>query len=118
VQFEGIRRMVVVPVAQLDAGAIFRIGDASRRAAERTVAVLGTDPVDAVPVLALHGVHVPLIDQVLTATAIGHQLIAGCKEWERLVKRPPVIVLGTLQKLQRQERRKMAFCSTETPLLD
>jgi len=79
VQFEGIRRMVVVPVAQLDAGAIFRIGDASRRAAERTVAVLGTDPVDAVPVLALHGVHVPLIDQVLTATAIGHQLIACCK---------------------------------------
>lgn len=54
---EDLCRVVVVPMAQLDAvGA--GIGDAPGRAAERNVAVFRAHPVDAVPVPALHGVHV------------------------------------------------------------
>lgn len=69
-----IAGMIVFAVTQLDAA--IRVGHAARRAAQLHVAIFRADPVDCRQILALHGVHISIVKEILASSTIGHEAIA------------------------------------------
>lgn len=69
-----IAGMIVFATTQLDVA--IRVGHAARRAAQLHVAILRASPIDGRQILALYGVHIPIVQETLASSAIGHQAIA------------------------------------------
>lgn len=73
--FVQIAGMIVFALTQFDAAT--RVGHAARWTAQLHIAILRTHPVDGRQILALHGVHVSIVKEILATSPIGHQPIAA-----------------------------------------